>query len=37
MVEVKSTIKDRIDNVEKLSPEEINDLIKLIKSLNNKN
>jgi voltage-gated potassium channel len=36
MVEVKSSVKDKIDNVEKLSPEEINDLIKLIKSLNNK-
>ena len=36
MVEVKSSIKDKIDNVEKLSPEEINDLIRLIRSLNSK-
>jgi hypothetical protein len=36
MVEVKSTIKDKIDDVEKLSPEEINDLIRLIRSLNSK-
>ena len=36
MVEVKSTIKDKIDNVEKLSLEEMNDLIRLIRSLNSK-
>jgi voltage-gated potassium channel len=36
MVGVKSSIKDKIDNVEKLSPEEINDLIRLIRSLNSK-
>jgi hypothetical protein len=35
-IEVKSTIKDKIDDVEKLSPEEINDLIRLIRSLNSK-